>query len=328
MSSTLIKPNVLLPSTKNISISIAKFIYYIETADKLFDNTLNELNIFALAAKHEENETYTYNAMLKQKDKDQFFKAIEKEIADHSSRNHWSVMRTSELPPKAKIIMAIWSFKRKRLPNGTLLKHKARLCAHGGQQVWGENYWETYAPVVNWLSIRMILIVAKMLNLSSRCIDFVLAFPQADLDMDIYMKLPQGIQQVDGEKCVLKLNKSLYGLRQGSYNWFQKLKQALIDRDFCPSAVDPCVYLGKNAIAIVYVDDVIIVSKSNKILDSIVKSLFKGQENFDLTEKGTLEKYLGIEIKDLDKNTYELHQPHLIDRIIKFVGLEETEKQK
>ena len=133
MSSTLIKPNVSLPSTKNISTSIAKFIYYIETADKLFDNTLNELNIFALAAKYEENKTYTYNAMLKQKDKDQFFKAMEKEIADHSSRNHWSVMRTSELPPKAKIIMAIWSFKRKRLPDGTLLKHKARLCAHSGQ---------------------------------------------------------------------------------------------------------------------------------------------------------------------------------------------------
>ena len=94
----------------------------------------------------------------------------------------------------------------------------------------------------------------------------------------------------------------------------------MIDRDFRPSAVDPCVYLGKNAIAVVYVDDVIIVSKSNEILDSIVKSLFEGQENFDLTDEGTLEKYLGIEIKYLDKNTYKLYQPHLIDRIIKFVG--------
>ena len=69
---------------KEIKTSIAKFIYYIETAERLFDNTLNELNIFALAAKHEENETYTYSSMLKQDDHGEFFKAMEKEIADHS----------------------------------------------------------------------------------------------------------------------------------------------------------------------------------------------------------------------------------------------------
>ena len=50
----------------------------------------------------------------------------------------------------------------------------------------------------------MIFIVAKMLNLSSHCVDFVLAFPQVDLDVDIYMKIPQGIQQVDSEQCVFK----------------------------------------------------------------------------------------------------------------------------
>ena len=40
-----------------------------------------------------------------------------------------------------------------RLPDGTLNKHKARLCAHGGMQQWGVNYWESYAPVVNWVSV-------------------------------------------------------------------------------------------------------------------------------------------------------------------------------
>jgi hypothetical protein len=49
-----------------------------------------------------------------------------------------------------KPIMSIWSFKCKQYPDGTLNKHKARLCAHGGMQTWGENYWEMYASVVNW----------------------------------------------------------------------------------------------------------------------------------------------------------------------------------
>ena len=69
------------------------------------------------------------------------------------------------------------------------------------------------------------------------------------------------MQQIKNEKCALKLNKSLYGLKQGSYYWFQKLKKALIDRNFVPSKVNLCVYFTENAIAIACVDDIIIVAK-------------------------------------------------------------------
>ena len=79
------------------------------------------MNIFAFATNNEENETYAYKSMLQQTEKDKFFKAIEKEIADHSSHNHWTIMRTSNISSGTKIIIAIWSFKRKRLLDGTLL---------------------------------------------------------------------------------------------------------------------------------------------------------------------------------------------------------------
>ena len=90
--------------------------------------------------------------------------------------------------------MAIWSFKRKRRPDGKVLKYKARLCAHGGQQKWGVNYWETYSPVVNWMSVRLLLVIALIHDLPMRSVDFVLAFPQADLDVPIYMELPAGME--------------------------------------------------------------------------------------------------------------------------------------
>ena len=90
--------------------------------------------------------------------------------------------------------MAIWSFKRKRKPDGLLLKHKARLCAHGGQQRWGGSYWETYSPVVNMLTVRLLLSICKIHNLQSKDIDFVLAFPQAELKEDIWMMLPVGYE--------------------------------------------------------------------------------------------------------------------------------------
>jgi hypothetical protein len=68
------------------------------------------------------------------------------------------------------------SFKQKRYPDGTLNKHKACPCAHGGMQTWGQNYWETYAPVVNWANVWILLAIAKNHGLSSQSIDFVLAF--------------------------------------------------------------------------------------------------------------------------------------------------------
>jgi hypothetical protein len=59
-------------------------------------------------------------------------------------------------------------------------------------QTWEQNYWETYAPIVNWASVRILLAITKSHGLSSRSIDFVLAFPQVNLEIPVYMELPLG----------------------------------------------------------------------------------------------------------------------------------------
>ena len=79
-----------------------------------------------------------------------------------------------------KTILAIWAFKRKQFPDGRINNHKAGLCALGRIQQYGVNYWETYSPTVNWISVRFLMIVAQVLQLDTQEIDFVLAFPQAD----------------------------------------------------------------------------------------------------------------------------------------------------
>ena len=74
------------------------------------------------------------------------------------------------------------------------------------------------------LTVCLILAIAKIHNLNSKAIDFVLEFPQVDLKEDIWMQLPIGFQingqtEVESDRCyVLKLNKNLYGLKQGSFN--------------------------------------------------------------------------------------------------------------
>lgn len=90
-------------------------------------------------------------------------------------------------------------------------------------QQWGENYWETYSPDVTMISVKLLLVIARLHGLDSKSIDFVLAFPQAELDVDIWMELPLGFAPEDdtenGRRHVLHLNKSLYGLTQATYNW-------------------------------------------------------------------------------------------------------------
>ena len=61
-------------------------------------------------------------------------------------------------------------------------------------QQWRVNYWETYAPVVNWISVMSLLDIESIHEFPSRSIDIVLEIPQADLDVDFFMGLPLGMR--------------------------------------------------------------------------------------------------------------------------------------
>ena len=66
---------------------------------------------------------------------------MEKEITDHEERGHWSIVHQDTLTNKTQPIKEIWSFNKKRKPDGELLKHKYQLRSHGGMQQWGDRYW-------------------------------------------------------------------------------------------------------------------------------------------------------------------------------------------
>jgi hypothetical protein len=85
--------------------------------------------------------------------------------------------------------------------------------------------------------VHLILLPAQIYKLDLKAIDFVLAFRQAELDVNIWMYLPIGFYvdtENDSKSYNLKLNKSQYGLKQASLNLFKMLKQGLIDRGFHP----------------------------------------------------------------------------------------------
>ncbi len=94
----------------------------------------------------------------------------------------------------------------------------------------------------------------------------MLAFPQADLEIPVYMELPIGFDALDGDShifCVLRLNKSLYELNLASYNRFVKRSNGLPGCGFVQSNIDPCVFFGPGCIVLTYVVDCIIVGDTH-----------------------------------------------------------------
>jgi hypothetical protein len=118
-----------------------------------------------------------------------------------------------------------------------------------------------------------------------------------------------------------EIKKSLYGLKQASLNWFEKLKQGLMDRGFCSLEIDPCLYLKANMILLMHVDDCIIFSPSMESIDRLVQLMHNGPENFKLTNEGDVNKFLGIKITKINSSSFELSQPFLIDCVLQFLGL-------
>jgi hypothetical protein len=102
----------------------------------LDDRTPIEFHPLAYTASLADKDTFHLAEAMKQPDWDEFVKAMENEIQDHTQHKHWSIHTRSQLRKigyKDHVIMAVWSFKRKRNPFGVITKYKARLCVHGGQ---------------------------------------------------------------------------------------------------------------------------------------------------------------------------------------------------
>ena len=71
---------------------------------------------------------------------------------------------------------------------------KARLVALGLLQVHGVDYMETYAPVVNIITVRMLFALVATMDFELDQMDVVTAFLYGDLDEDIYMEVPEGLR--------------------------------------------------------------------------------------------------------------------------------------
>jgi len=183
--------------------------------------------------------------------------AMRAEIKALIDNHTWTL---TKLPKNRKSIGSKWIYKIKYLPNGEIERYKVRLVAKGFTQKEGFDYHETFAPVTKITSIRIIIALAAMKNWNLYQLDVNNAFLNGDLHEDVFLKPPPGLLKGDSRVC--KLHKSLYGLKQASRNWFEKLRTVLIDMGFHPTISDYSLFVKfqKSIIIyiIIYVEDIII----------------------------------------------------------------------
>ncbi len=151
----------------------------------------------------------------------------------------------------------------------------ARLNLHGGKQEFGTNYYETYAPVVTWFAIQLLIVFGILFNWDVCQVDFVVAYPQALIKMDVCMKLPTGIRTKhrNSKDHVLKVLANIYGQKQAGRVWNSYLVTKLREINFKQSPIDNCIFYRDDIIFIVYVNNGIFLGSLDQQQRDIIDNL-------------------------------------------------------
>jgi Reverse transcriptase (RNA-dependent DNA polymerase) len=254
----------------------------------------------------------------------EYIAAMRLEIQTLIGQHTWD---TVDRPMHKSVLKGTWAFKLKRLPDGTPYRYKARFCARGDMQTEGVDFFETYAPVVQWSTIRLLLSTVLTEGWTTQQVDYTNAFAQAELHEEVYVECPRLFAPKSGLSKVLRLRKSLYGLRQAPRTFFEKLRSGLLERGWSQSLIDPCLFMKSGMMCVVYVDDTIFAAANLADIEREITSLGISTDaqthTFALRNEGEVSAFLGIQIEKKKDNEFLLTQTGLIDKVLAVTKMSE-----
>jgi len=154
-----------------------------------------------------------------------------------------------------------------------------------------------------WTTVRLIITLVTIKGWHSRQLDFILDYPQADVDREIYMKLLKGFEikeKQSKEGYCLKLLKNIYGLKKAGRVWNQHLHKGLLKLNYSQSKHYLCLYYRKDTMLAVYIDDCILIANTKQLVETAVKEMAK---SFKITNEGEVDEYLGVKVERLQDKT-------------------------
>ncbi|GJV97528.1 putative RNA-directed DNA polymerase [Tanacetum coccineum] len=162
-----------------------------------------------------------------------------------------------------------------------------------------------------------------------RLMDVVTAYLYGSIDNDIYMKIPEGFKIPESlsskpkEMYSIKLQRSLYGLKQSGRMWYNRLSDYLISKGYKSNLICPCVFIKKTTsgfvIIAVYVDDLNIIG-TNKEINEVVMHL---KEEFEMKDLGKTKYCLGLQIEHVP-NGILVHQSNYTETVLKRFNMDKA----
>jgi Reverse transcriptase (RNA-dependent DNA polymerase) len=180
------------------------------------------------------------------------------------------------------------------------------------------DYTNTFAPVARMEGIRAILHISAQRDWIMRQFDVKTAFLYGDLEEEIYMQQPKGYGEAGKEDHVALLQKGLYGLKQGGWQWNKKLHTTMTSFGYSRIAADHCIYTrtsnGNSSIVAVHVDDMLACTNSEMEMKRLKNDL---ESLFEIKDLGDIHWLLGVAIMwDREARTVSLSQASYVDTVV------------
>ncbi|KAL9265870.1 Retrovirus-related Pol polyprotein from transposon RE1-like protein [Drosera capensis] len=166
-------------------------------------------------------------------------------------------------------------------------------------------------------TVRMILALAAQHSWPVYQFDVKSAFLHGEILEDVYVDQPQGYKK--DSHSVYKLHKALYGLKQAPRAWFNHLEKYFQQKQFMRNEGENTLFIKKVGdqilIVSVYVDDIIYVGSTEKLVQEFRQSMM---QDFDMTDLGKMRYFLGLEITQTDRGIYVCQHKYVRDMLSKF----------
>ena len=220
-------------------------------------------------------------------------------------------------------------FVRKRNDKNEIARYKTRLVAQGFSQRPEIYYDETYLPMMDIITFRYLISLSVSEALDMHLMDVITAYLYGMLENDIYMKVPEGFQlpQVNTSQprnmYLIKLRRSLYGLKQSGRMWYNCMSEYLIKDGYINKPICPCVFIKKSelgfAILVVYVDDINLF----KTPEELTKAATYLKDEFEMKDLGNTKYCLGLKIEH-KSNGILIHQLTYVEKVLKQFNMDKA----
>ncbi|GJR03857.1 putative ribonuclease H-like domain-containing protein [Tanacetum coccineum] len=226
-----------------------------------------------------------------------------------------------DLPYGKRAIRKKWVYRNKKDERGIVIRNQARLVAQGYTQEEGIDYDEFFALVARIEAIRMFLAYASFKDFVVYQIDVKSAFLYGNIEEEIYVCQPPGVEDPEFPDRVYKVEKALYGLYQAPRAWYETLSTYLLDNGLQIGQIDKTLFIkrikGNILLVQVYVDDIIFGSTRKEMCTEFKNMMHK---KFQMSSIGELTFFLGLQVTQKDDGIF-ISQDKYVDEILKMFGV-------